>query len=496
MRLSTRGRGNRCENIFPVLPERNLQNSQGRTPMVAGKAALLSLHRRMNVPARGALVEGPVGASVASRESSRPTTLARCGRGHRVGANPLSSCLRSAEAPGRVCVQWVGRPRSRGKYSRSPEPRRSSAILFHTCFARYPRVSEWARRLDKSPAVRGLVAVDGGTTLAGRSILKRDAPRNRQWYIPAITRTVSSSSCGCWRSSLRKVLGRVAAWRSLSPERGDEGRAPTAVLGPGRGLFRLELLPIFTHREVLYFLVWRDVKVRYRQTVFGVGWAVLQPLAAVLIFSVVFGRLAGIPSDGLPYPVFAYAGLLPWSFFSQALTRCSGSLVGEAHLITKVYFPRLIVPLAAMVRPALDTLFSFAAFVALMLWFGIRPTWGIVLLPLFLLFAFVAALAIGLWLAPTNVRYRDVSLAVPFLTQVGMYLSPVVYPVSLVPKEWRAVYVLNPMAGVIEGFRWALLGKPGLDPWMVAGGVAITLVILLGGLIYFRRMERSFADLV
>jgi len=273
-------------------------------------------------------------------------------------------------------------------------------------------------------------------------------------------------------------------------------RTPAAVLGPSRGLLQIDLLAIWKHREVLYFLVWRDVKVRYRQTVFGTGWAVVQPLITVAIFTFVFGRLAGLPSEDLPYPVFAYAGLLPWSFFAQALTRCSGSLVGDAHLITKVYFPRLIVPLASMVRPGVDALFSLLALLGLMLWFGILPTWRIILLPVAFLGAFTAALAVGLWLAATNVRYRDVSLAVPFLTQVGLYLSPVVYPVNLIPEGWRVVYGLNPMAGVIEAVRWALFGTHAPDYTLMVGGAMAVLALLVGGLIYFVHMERTFADVV
>jgi lipopolysaccharide transport system permease protein len=271
---------------------------------------------------------------------------------------------------------------------------------------------------------------------------------------------------------------------------------PTFVIEPGRGLIDLDLGAIWQRRELLYFLVWRDVKVRYKQTAIGAAWAVLSPLLTVLIFAVVFGRLAKIPSDGLPYIVFAFAGFLPWTYFAQAFSRSSASLVGNAHLITKVYFPRLMIPLAAVTTPGVDFGLSMLSLLGLMVWYRITPTWALLALPGFLVLAAVIALGVGLWLAPINVRYRDVSHTVPFLVQVWMYCSPVVYPLTLVPESWRLVYSLNPMVGVIEGFRWSLLGTAAPDLHAIALSAIVGLTILLGGLVFFRRMERSFADVI
>jgi lipopolysaccharide transport system permease protein len=275
-----------------------------------------------------------------------------------------------------------------------------------------------------------------------------------------------------------------------------EKRPPHIVLQPRHGLFHLDLGSLWQYRELLYFLVWRDVKVRYKQTAIGIGWAILQPLMTMALFTVVFGNFAQIPSDGLPYPVFAYTALLPWTYFSQALSRSGTSLVGNANLITKVYFPRLIIPLAAAAAPTVDFLFSFFILLGLMAWFGIVPNWGVLALPLFLLFAVLTALAVSLWLAPLNVQYRDVGHTIPFFIQFWMYASPVAYPISLVPEPWRPLYSLNPMAGVIEGFRWALLGKDHPDFIVMAVSVAMMLALLLGGMVYFKKTEQTFADIV
>jgi len=272
--------------------------------------------------------------------------------------------------------------------------------------------------------------------------------------------------------------------------------APTVVIQPSKGLLHLDLKAVWQYRELLYFLVWRDVKVRYKQTAIGAGWAILQPVMTMLIFTVVFGNLARIPSDGVPYPVFAFAALLPWTYFAQALSRSGNSLVGNASLITKVYFPRLLIPVASAVTPAVDLLFSFVPLVGLMIWFGIRPTWAVLALPLFMLLAFMTALSVGLWLSPINVRYRDVAHTIPFLSQFWMYASPVVYPVSLVPGKWRLLYSLNPMAGVIEGFRWALLATGRPDFRVMTVSTAAVLLLLLGGIVYFKRMDRTFADVI
>ncbi len=271
---------------------------------------------------------------------------------------------------------------------------------------------------------------------------------------------------------------------------------PRIVIQPSKGLFPLDLGSVWHYRELLYFLVLRDVQVRYKQTVIGAGWAILQPLMTMVIFTVIFGNFAKIPSDGLPYPVFAYTALLPWTYFAQALGRGGTSLVGNANLITKVYFPRLIIPISSVLAPAVDFLLSFLILLGLMVWYGVVPTWGVLALPLFLFFAIMLALAIGLWLAPLNVKYRDVGHTIPFLIQFWMYASPVAYPVSLVPEQWRLLYSLNPMAGIIEGFRWALLGTASPDFMVMAVSAVIVVALLLGGIVYFKRMERTFADVV
>lgn len=271
---------------------------------------------------------------------------------------------------------------------------------------------------------------------------------------------------------------------------------PTFVIQPPRGLGSLDVAALWEYRELLYFLVWRDVKVRYKQTFIGASWAIFQPAMTMAIFTVVFGNFAKIPSDGLPYAVFAYTALLPWTYFSTALSRSGTGLVSNANLITKVYFPRLIIPLASVIAPAVDFLFAFLLLLGLMAWFGIVPTWGILVLPLFFLLAMITALAIGLWLAPLNARYRDVGHTIPFVTQFWMFASPVVYPVSLIPESWRLLYSLNPMVGVIEGFRWALLGKGDTDFSPMLVSVAVVLVLLVGGLVFFKRMERTLADVI
>jgi lipopolysaccharide transport system permease protein len=205
--------------------------------------------------------------------------------------------------------------------------------------------------------------------------------------------------------------------------------------------------------------VWRDVKIRYKQTVIGAAWAIVQPVMTMVIFTVIFGNFAKIPSDGLPYAIFSYTALLPWNYFSQAIARSGDSLVGDANLIKKVYFPRLIIPLASVSSPLVDFCFSFLVLLAMLAWFGIAPGWGVLILPLFLVLAFMTALAVGLWLSHLNARYRDIRYAIPFLIQLWMYASPVVYSVNMVPEKWRLIFSLNPLARVIEGFRWALLGK-------------------------------------
>jgi homopolymeric O-antigen transport system permease protein len=271
---------------------------------------------------------------------------------------------------------------------------------------------------------------------------------------------------------------------------------PSVLIAPRKNWFDLDLRSIYEYRELLYFLAWRDVKVRYKQASIGVGWVVLQPLLTMVVFTVIFGRFAKIPSDGLPYPIFAFTALLPWNYFAQAIAQSGTSVVRNSGLVTKVYFPRLIMPIASTIAPLVDFAVAFLVLLGMMAWYGVAPSWGLLALPLYLLLVLLTSLAVCLFLSPLNVQFRDVEHAIPFLVQVWMYASPVVYSVHLVPEKWRAFYSLNPMVGVIEGFRWALLGK-GSPDFVVMGVSAIVVTILLfGGLVFFRRMERTFADVI
>lgn len=271
---------------------------------------------------------------------------------------------------------------------------------------------------------------------------------------------------------------------------------PMAVYEPTRGWLSLRLNEIWQYRELLYFLTWRDVKIRYKQTALGVAWAVLQPLITMVIFSVIFGQLASLPSDGIPYPVFSYAALLPWGLFSGALQRAGTSLVANSNLITKVYFPRLVIPFSAVAAGLLDFLIAFVVLMGLMLFYKIQLTWMILTIPLFMLLAVLTALAVSLWLSALNVQYRDVQHIIPFMIQAWMYASPVAYSAGLIPTgPWRIIYGLNPLAGVIQGFRWALLGASPSDELLIVS-VVIVFILLTSGLYYFRRMERTFADVI
>jgi len=268
------------------------------------------------------------------------------------------------------------------------------------------------------------------------------------------------------------------------------------VIRPSTGWTGVSLRDLWAYRELLYFLAWRDIKVRYKQTALGVIWVVIQPLFAMLVFSVFFGRLAGMPSDGVPYPVFAFCALLPWQLFAHALTESSASLVTNQNLITKVYFPRLIIPLAPVLASLLDFLIAFGLLLGMLTYYRITPTLWVWTLPLFLLLAIALAIGVGLWLAALNARYRDVRYTIPFLTQIWLFATPIAYPSSLVPEPWRAWYGLNPMAGVVDGFRWALLGTADAPGGLMAVSAAVTLVILVSGVHYFRRTERTFADTI
>ena len=273
-------------------------------------------------------------------------------------------------------------------------------------------------------------------------------------------------------------------------------RTPTIIIEPRRGLFDIDLGGLWQYRELFYFLIWRDIKVRYKQTLIGAAWAVVQPLVTMTILAVIFGRFVKVPSENLPYPIFVFAAILPWNFFAGALTRSTASLVSSAHLVSKVYFPRTIVPVSASLSGVIEFAIAFLILLAMMVWYGFSPTQGAWFLPLFLLMALLTALAVGMWLSALNVKYRDVGYIVPILIQLWMYASPIIYPVSLVPERWRMFYRLNPMANVIEGFRWALLGKQSPDFLIVTISATIALVILAGGILYFKSVERTFADVV
>lgn len=274
------------------------------------------------------------------------------------------------------------------------------------------------------------------------------------------------------------------------------GDVPVIRIEPSKGWVSLKLRELWEYRELLYFLIWRDVKVRYKQTVLGAAWAIIQPFFTMVVFSVFFGNLAKVPSDGIPYPIFSYSALVPWSFFTYGLSQASNSLVSSARLITKVYFPRLTMPIATVLSGIVDFLLAFVVLLGMMLVFGIAPTVNVFWLPCFLLLALITSLGTGLWLSAMNVQFRDVRYIVPFITQIWMFLTPIAYPSSLLSEPWRTLYGINPMAGVVEGFRWALLGTdtaPG--PIIIVSSLA-AVALLVGGAFYFRRMEKSFADVV
>jgi lipopolysaccharide transport system permease protein len=267
-------------------------------------------------------------------------------------------------------------------------------------------------------------------------------------------------------------------------------------LKPAKGWLSIDFKELWHYRELIYFLTWRDIKVRYKQAVLGVAWALLQPLMTMVIFTIIFGNLLHTPSQGVPYPLFSLTALLPWQLFASALQRSSVSLVGNANLLTKIYFPRLAIPLASIFAALVDFAISFIVLIGVMIYYQYWPTWNVLWLPLLVLLALMTALAVGLWLSALNVQYRDVQQLVPFLVQVWMYASPIVYPIDTIPAGiWRWLYGLNPMVGVIQGFRWALLGGAPPDLTLVIS-VAMVLILLVSGLYYFRRMEKTFADIV
>ncbi|ACL17471.1 ABC transporter permease [Methanosphaerula palustris] len=274
-----------------------------------------------------------------------------------------------------------------------------------------------------------------------------------------------------------------------------EEQVPTLIIRPPRKWVPIDFQEIWAYRELLYFFTWRDVKIRYKQTGLGFAWAIIQPLFTMLIFTLIFGGFAHIPSDGIPYPLFSYAALLPWTLFAEGMTRSTNSMVVNAPIMTKVYFPRLLMPISGIMSPLVDFCIAFLIMIAMMFYYGFMPTLNVVFLPLFLLLAIGTSLGVGLWLSALNVQYRDFQYTVPFLIQIWMYASPVVYPASMLPESLRVLYGLNPMAGVIEGFRWALLGSTPPSA-MILVSVGVVVVLLVSGLFYFKKMEQYFADLV
>ncbi len=271
---------------------------------------------------------------------------------------------------------------------------------------------------------------------------------------------------------------------------------PVTVIRPSRGWISLNLHDLWEYRELLYFLTWRDIKVRYKQTVLGAAWAIIQPFFTMVVFSLFFGKLARIPSDDIPYPIFSYAALVPWTFFANGLSQSSTSLVASANLIKKAYFPRLVVPISAVISGGVDFVLAFVVLLGMMLFYGIVPTVAVVWLPLLLLLALMTSLGVGLWLTAMNVQFRDVRYAIPFLAQAWMFATPIAYPSSLLDESWRTLYGINPMAGVVEGFRWALLGTETAPGPIILVSALVAVGLLVSGAFYFRRMEKTFADVV
>jgi homopolymeric O-antigen transport system permease protein len=270
----------------------------------------------------------------------------------------------------------------------------------------------------------------------------------------------------------------------------------TMLIKPTSGWRSINLGEIWEYRELLLIFIWRDIKVRYKQTILGAGWAVLQPFITMVIFSIFFGRLAKIPSEGVPYPIFSFAALVPWTFFANGLTQSTNSLIVRADLVKKVYFPRLILPISGVFGGIVDFFIAFIVLIGMMVFYGIVPTTNIVWLPFLLLLAFTTSLGVGIWLTTMNIQFRDIRYIVPFLVQAWMFATPIAYPSSLLKGHWKIVYALNPMVGVIEGFRWALLGTDTAPEKMILVSAIVSVIILITGAYYFKRVERNFADIV
>jgi lipopolysaccharide transport system permease protein len=292
------------------------------------------------------------------------------------------------------------------------------------------------------------------------------------------------------------MLGLKAILARWGVSEGAEDIVPEFEIRPATGWGSLNLAELWAYRDVLFILIWRDVKVRYKQTAIGAAWAVIQPFLAMVVFSLFFGRLMRVPSGDVPYPIFAYAGLLPWQFFVKALTEASVSLVVNERIVSKVYFPRLLVPTAVVLAGLIDFAIAFVILIGMMLYFDIAPTWNLIYLPLFLLLAVMTAAGVSYWLSALDVKYRDVRYTLPFLAQLWLFSTPVVYPSSIVPEGWRALFGINPMVGVVEGFRWVLLGTAPPDPAMLLISLATVLVVFIGGLLYFAHIEQSLTDII
>jgi len=271
---------------------------------------------------------------------------------------------------------------------------------------------------------------------------------------------------------------------------------PVIRIRPSKGWVSLGLKELWDYRELLFFLIWRDIKVRYKQTVLGASWAIIQPFFTMVVFSLFFGKLAKVPSDGIPYPIFSYSALVPWAFFAHGLNQASNSLVGGSNLIKKVYFPRLAMPIASVLAGVVDFVLAFVMLIGMIFYYGMVPTVNIVFLPLFLLLALITSLGVSLWLSAMYVQFRDIRHIIPFLTQIWLFATPIAYPSSLLSEPWRTIYGLNPMVGVVEGFRWALLGTK-TAPWLIIIlSSLVAVALLITGAYYFRRMEKTFADVV
>jgi lipopolysaccharide transport system permease protein len=289
-------------------------------------------------------------------------------------------------------------------------------------------------------------------------------------------------------SGARSALGGMSSLKGQA--------VPIIRIEPSRGWVSLKLRELWEYRELLYFLIWKDIKVRYKQTILGGAWAIIQPFFTMVVFSLFFGKLAKVPSDGIPYPLFSFAALVPWSFFSNGLNQASNSLVGNSNLITKVYFPRMAMPIASVLGGIVDFILAFIVLVGMIFYFGMAPTANVVWLPLLLILAFFTSLGVSLWLSALYVQFHDVRHIVPFLTQIWLFATPIAYPSSLLAEPWRTLYGINPMTGVVEGFRWALLGTKTAPGPIIIVSALVAVGLLLSGAFYFRRMEKTFADVV